>query len=88
VPIDFASIGADGVTLQLRAGGDCGNHQKVSADEDATTVKVSVVAVPPPAGAVEDAMCRVLTVTLRQVLGSRHVVDATTGALVPVTKTP
>ena len=87
VAIDGASIAADGVTLQLRAGGDCGNHQKVSADEDAAIVKVSVVAAPPPPGMVEDAMCRVLTVTLRQALGNRHVIDATTGALVPVTKT-
>jgi hypothetical protein len=87
VPIDGASIAADGVTLQLRAGGDCGNHQKVSAGEDASTVKVSVVAAPPPPGMVEDAMCRILTVTLRQALGSRHLVDATTGAVVPVTKT-
>jgi hypothetical protein len=86
-PVEKAIL--DGRTLTLVGwGGACAEYAAV-ADESADAVKVQIVGkstIGPDQACIEIALELRLEVTLAAPLGDREVIDATTGARVPVTR--
>jgi hypothetical protein len=86
-PVERALL--DGRTLTLIGwGGACADYAAV-ADESTDAVKVQIVGkstLGPDQACIEIALELRLEVTLEAPLGDREVLDATTGALVPVTR--